>query len=246
MGIRPVGLGAFTALSRRELVSAPNAQFAVRSAEATFALTSGTTLGDAFDNGSTIDFAGDRLNLDDTGNGTGLSFGIGEDGFNSRRVFGDGPFYSLYFAEDVSTGGVLLVDNGLGFDFGFLVDGNSSGTNNTDVYIDGEFSSFFSTGESGSASVQLPIDAIQDSEILDEPGLAAVADNATAVTLANTAQVVTSATTMVPAPGFVIAMANVEVALDHRTGTDTVMSQVSGETWWTLPPSASTSRPVGC
>lgn len=103
---------------------------------------------------------------------------------------------------------------------GFIIDGNSSGTEEPLVTISGDTRviTFDTDAATGTASVVLPLDAIQDTEILDEPGVASVNSNA-GFALDGTVQTLLSRTITVPAAGVVVVTATSQLNLNHVTGT---------------------------
>jgi len=220
VSVRPAGGGGFSALPRRELVSAPNAQFAIRAAEATFALTSGTTLDDAINNGADVDLGDDLISITD-GVGT-MQIGAGDANDNNvLQLYGGDGFPVLYIAQDQDgQAGFMSIPSDPTFFNGMFFDGNASGTGSPLVSLFGNGSSmFFDLEESGTSSVLLPVDAVSASEIRDETGLA-FANRVTAIPIgANTT--VDSRTITPPADGFVIAIATAQFFLDHVTGSDT-------------------------
>ncbi|MEM1329113.1 MAG: hypothetical protein AAGG07_00990 [Planctomycetota bacterium] len=222
VSVRNAGSGAYTALPRREILATPNAQFAIRAAQATFAETSGTTLTEAFDNGNELDTTDQLLTLSDSINGGAIGVDVGDSGgFNSLQFFGDDSFF--YIAEDADGGGTFMqLGNAPNSGFGFVVDGND-GANNATVFIDGTSSSSFRTASSGNASVNFPQDAIGSFEILDEPGIAS-ASASSSLTLTPTSQTILSQTITVPSAGFLVAVGSVQVFADHVTGSDTAIN----------------------
>jgi hypothetical protein len=107
-------------------------------------------------------------------------------------------------------------------DFGaFVVDGNNDGNGNPFLSIAGANSgTSFITSESGDPSVNLPIDAVSSGEILNEVGAAANKQTFYTAFGVDPAPV-TSRTISCPTNGWVVAMAQGEIELDHDTGTFT-------------------------
>ncbi|MEM1183524.1 MAG: hypothetical protein AAGI53_00835 [Planctomycetota bacterium] len=223
--VRSAGSGAYSALPRREIVAAPNAQFAVRAAEATFAETSGTTLDEAINNGSDVDLGSDLISITD-GVGT-MFFGAGDDfGNNVLQFLGSTGDFAVYFAEDQDGGaGFMSVASDPAFFNGIFLDGDNNGTASPGLTMFGNAAILdLSMDQVGSASVALPTDAVESREILNEAGVAGVENANSPVVLTTTVQTVESATIVAPSVGFVLAIATVEVRADHQTGSDTTVT----------------------
>jgi hypothetical protein len=108
--------------------------------------------------------------------------------------------------------------------YGFFVDGNYSGTEATRVTIAGPSrATYFRMDQSGNSSVVLPNQAISDTEILDEPGIANNASNDTSFALGSIAGLYafTSRSISIPAGGYVLAIGTLNVQLSHYNGTTT-------------------------
>ncbi len=76
---------------------------------------------------------------------------------------------------------------------------------------------WFDLSESGSASVVLPSNAIQASEMLDEPGVGS--DNTASVTLTGTPQFLAGRTMTAPTDGYVLVIATAHASILHTNGT---------------------------
>ncbi|MEQ8771142.1 MAG: hypothetical protein RIB60_11610 [Phycisphaerales bacterium] len=132
---------------------------------------------------------------------------------------------TVYLDKDVSTGGggffsVYRHDgSGPGSSIGFQVDGNRSNTQDTHVTIRGENTTmFFDTTTAGDGTVVLPVDAINASEISNEPGVAETA-NSGAITLtasAATIDTLASATINCPSSGYVLVIGTFEASVSHQ------------------------------
>jgi len=171
--VRAAGGGAFTALPRQEIRATPHAVFAKSSEVSGFAMTSGTTLQEAFENGAAIDGATGPLRLTDSFESSVVDLFFNDGSLNDglRLVNDSGSeFFSIAEYTDGS-GGFLLINNGGSVFEGFIVDGNAFGTNSTFVGIFGNSSMFFDSSLSGNISVQLPVDSISPSETKAEAGL---------------------------------------------------------------------------
>ncbi len=145
------------------------------------------------------------------------------------------------------SGGYLSVGRGLGE--GFVVDGNSSGTNNPRMMMNGTSSLMFDMNSTGDGSAVLPVDAISSSEMLDEPGIASwgtpYGSELTSSFLPWRSQAIVA-----PADGYVLAIGSVNVSPWHVTGTETsIILGISLDqfslpfvqyVWVTIPAGAST------
>ncbi|MEM1183523.1 MAG: hypothetical protein AAGI53_00830 [Planctomycetota bacterium] len=222
VGVRPAGSGSFAALPRREIVSTPNAQFAMRAAEATFALTSGTTLDEAIDNGADVDLGTDRITITD-GVGT-MQLGAGDDFDNNvLQIYGSDGSPAVYIAEDQDgQAGFVNIPSDSVFFNGFAVDGNYLGTGSPFLRMFGNVLTFFDMSASGNDAVLLPNDAISANETLDEAGLAFA--RRIAVVGVGSPMVIDSRTITPPADGFVVALATAQLFIDHVTGSDTAVN----------------------
>lgn len=76
------------------------------------------------------------------------------------------------------------------------------------------------TGNADSSSVQLPTNAIQGSEIMDEPGVASDIEGSASVSINTTTPVTIGTQSIVcPTSGFVLVIASVQFNVPHVTGT---------------------------
>jgi hypothetical protein len=237
--VRPAGVGSFTTLRRQDLLSTPFALQAQEATTALFANDSGTSLDEAYDNGSTINANAGPVNI------------IGELDMGSPTVqsriemFGDlGTFPFFEFFQDGLTGGRINLNDEAGaflasFEsdfagegafmqlvggdspFGGLVwDGNAGLDNGGTFRIGGpNSSSFFNTNLTGDGSVALPASSVGSVEMANEPGLATRDDNLAGAALTATNTSLYSRTITAPAPGFVVAICTVEIFIDHVTGS---------------------------
>ncbi len=232
----------FTVLAPRQPVGAT--PYAVR------ALTSSSSLQDAWSNGSIID----NINLAPvnitgtldlgtptkngflrlfTNGGTSqvLQFGsIPGLGGQTRWFDENGATIGLFEADPQGTGvaGRLVGDGGaLNWDGDLLAGSPASGSLLT---ITGPASSLsFNTSLSGNDSFVLPANAVSAAEMFDEPGIAAENRNNAASLGTNFAPVVSRSIT-VPGPGYVIALANGTVSVILQTAQDgQVQAGVSDE-----------------
>ena len=143
-----------------------------------------------------------------------------------------------YGADDSGTGGRLQVSKDASYDVdkGIDLNGNWGGTEEPALRVLGSSrSATFFMNQSGDSSVFLPLDAIGDYEIVDEPGAAAVASN-TSVALTSTTAAVTSASITTPQPGYVLVIATCQVSITHTNGTGTDVDLGVSDSASTYPP----------
>ena len=115
-------------------------------------------------------------------------------------------------------GGYFYVNRATSY-AGFTVDGNYGNSNDPRVSITGATSSaVFDMSTTGNNSVALPADAVSNSEILDEPGVASNGENASTLIGADPT-VILSRSITVPASGYVLVMSSCQLTLIHSTGT---------------------------
>ena len=121
-------------------------------------------------------------------------------------------------ADNSGTGGLLYVKRDNTYT-GFFVEGNWNGTEEPAVGIMGSSQSArFRMDLSGSETVLLPTNAIEASEILDEPGVAsATTDDIITVPVRQSVTVIESQTILAPASGYVLVISTCEVIVDHET-----------------------------
>lgn len=126
------------------------------------------------------------------------------------------------FPSTSGTGGGLGIFRNDDPLYGFFVDGNYSGTEATRVTIAGPSrAAYFRMDLSGNSSVLLPTDAIADSEILDEPGVANYISSTGYIYLTGgtTIDALATRSINVPDAGYVLALATVNVWFNHTNGT---------------------------
>jgi hypothetical protein len=118
---------------------------------------------------------------------------------------GSGGFFNVYRSTSAA---------------GFTVDGNYSATNEPRVTINGSArDALFYMDQSGNSSVQLPLDAIYDAEILDEPGVASNKEGAAGITLDGTLQTLLSRSLTCPSSGYVLVIGTAQPQIGHVQGT---------------------------
>lgn len=120
---------------------------------------------------------------------------------------------------DTSTGGgaYLSLFRNDSTDEGFVLDGNHGGTEEPRMDITGSSrSAVFDMGEEGDSSVELPSEAVNSSEMHDEPGVASIqADGWIILSQGNVTTVASRTMTTVPADGFVFVMGTAQVEMDN-------------------------------
>jgi len=110
--------------------------------------------------------------------------------------------------------GFMYVDSP---DGGLVVDGNDEADGSMVIYIDGAGSSVqFDLGDTGDDSVELPNDAVNSAELLDEPGVACyyTGDN---LAMTHVYQPVVSQSIVAPGPGYAFVMATGQANCTHDT-----------------------------
>jgi hypothetical protein len=142
------------------------------------------------------------------------------------------------------TGGFLEVD-GPSESAVFYVEGNHGATGYPQVNISGASTATFDMSALGDPSVNLPVNAISGSEILDEPGVVNYATGLGAALTGSFASYA-SQTINAPAAGYVIVTGTADVSPSHTNGTVTnIIVSVSNSptsipatqnTWLYLPP----------
>lgn len=157
-------------------------------------------------------------------NSEGYSFDVSDEAGNYHtRVLPDLDGVGGYFSIRRNTANVA-----------FSVDGNYDGTQEPLVSIIGSARvAEFDMSQAGSGAVQFPSDAIQASEVLDEPGVASRISTST-VTIGDSRTNLLTRTITVPADGFVVATGTFQLYSGLNAG-DSVMVYYgltdNGTTW---------------
>lgn len=152
-------------------------------------------------------------------------FGFSPDGLEQYRLEPD---------NSTDGGGFLVVDSGTAPGAGnFVVDGNFGNSGSPLLRMTGASDFSVNCEQTGDASVVTPNNAISATETLDEPGLASA--QASSVVLTGVDASILSRTITVPAPGFVIAMAQGDIAVDHVAGTTSNIIWGVNDTAGTIP-----------
>ena len=144
---------------------------------------------------------------------------------------GEGGSINLYEEDGTSYAAIQpLVATGEGGYFRVAsssrIDGfevrDGSGAGEMAASIKGTNGVFFDTGLTGPSAVQLPMDAIEAAEILDEAGTAH-AYNSGPVSLNSGFNLALSRTITAPTSGFVLVMGSGELVATHNNGTSSVL-----------------------
>ena len=151
---------------------------------------------------------------------------IGDYGDHGGRVglYDEAANWTVRLEPDVNgTGGFLEVERSAG-SWGFMVDGNYSGTEEPWVSINGSARSVdFYMSRSGDSSVVLPNSAISASEIKDEPGVSnSLGTDYVFMTVGNY-YVIDSVDIDIPAAGYVEVTGGCYLNLYHSKGTNTAV-----------------------
>lgn len=136
----------------------------------------------------------------------------GEVRFNDEN----GSAYAVMEPDFLGDGGFFSIDRPGGLT-GFLVDGNSANSSPRVSILGNSSNMVFDAGTTGDASVQLPSASVASGEILDEPGVARSAANSF-LSLSGGVDALTSRTITCPDAGYVVAIANCELWIDHTSG----------------------------
>lgn len=220
--VRPNGQDVpFDVLSPRQRISpAPLANYALRS---------GTSLQDAYDNGSSIilgDGDGPVEIRSSTFNSARLNLGSDTGTESSGRFYMYGPTGNLMITAErdgsIGGGGFVTVKRNDDGANGIILEGNASNTESSQLSIFGpSIGMLLSTRLTNDASVQIPNNAINALEIINEVGAAEVEDLSATDLTDNLAaiDVINSVTIFTPTDGYVLVIASAEVTIGHATGT---------------------------
>jgi hypothetical protein len=221
--VAPAGQPSPTTLSPRTALTPAT--------RANYALRSGTTLTDAFRNGNTIQFVpvvglplvltgAPVVNMENSAGQTGISMG-----FN----FFQNPYLQLQTNQGLPSIRMDKISSGLGGgglinitrndqgEPGILLEGNSAGSQAPKITLDGQSTIVLDASTDADASVQLPVNAISSTEILNETG-AAESENSSFLSLTSDSGVIDlidSVTLNAPADGYALIFASGEVDIDH-------------------------------
>jgi hypothetical protein len=248
VSVRPAGIGSYTVLGRQELTATPHATYAINAGTTLDqAYGNGATIdadaGPVIIANSTTGTS--ELELGGTGARAGL---LQMFNFNAVRTFEAGSLNPGGYAQgygatgdqvwalqaDASNWGGGLVNvyrrtgagsGGGGTSFGIQLEGNWAGTEQSRLIMYGE------TGETniqlamdltGDAAVQFPTDAINATEMLNEPGIASVVgtSNVILTPVAATLDTIASATITCPSSGYVLVIATCELSVTHVQGIE--------------------------
>ena len=135
------------------------------------------------------------------------------------RAYSETGATQLYFGPDLNgEGGFLRIYSDETESSSFYVDGNYNGTSNPYMVLYGPTNSLgLNMSATGNASVALPPNAVDQFEILGEPGVAS-ATLETSVSLTSDPTVVMSRTISAPSAGYVLVIGTVQTAMTHTNG----------------------------
>lgn len=133
------------------------------------------------------------------------------------------PIVNLYRDQSAGGGGYISAyrrdGSGTGSSIGFEAQGNWAGTESALVTIRGETTTMFlDSSQDGDGSVRLDPDAINATEMLNEPGAASATFASTLNVLDDVATVI-SRTITCPTSGYVLVIGSAELELSHTNGT---------------------------
>lgn len=221
---------------------------------ANYAINSGTTLQNAYRNNPDITMevgvgpidlfsteaadAGLRM-YDEFGNQRVILF-KNAFGYGDLSLFGIGNnvVSRLYSTNSANGGGILtLARNGSGANGVSLV-GNSFGSESPRMLLTSATQSIdLDTSAVGDESVNLPNDAINSTEMLNETGLAE-SEESGAVTLTNvgaTVDIVNTVTINCPTSGYVFVIASAELSINHVSGALTTVNVGVSQSGFSIP-----------
>ncbi len=164
------------------------------------------------------------------GNEAVVAEALGSSNSGNLQVFNatGTPIITAQMDGSLNNGGYFNVyrrgASGTGSSVGFQVDGNFAGNESTHVTIRGDANTMtFQTHVSGDASVNLDTDAINATEMLNEPGIAFQASSSGAVLTptAATVDIIDQRTINCPSSGYVLVIASAEAQVGHILGADT-------------------------
>jgi len=117
---------------------------------------------------------------------------------------------------------------------GLVFDGNNGSGGSTLSLLGLGSSMSFDTAISGNDSVNLPTNAIEDTEILDEPGVAGI--NTSGVSMGTGSyETLASRSITVPASGYVLVLAQGDLGISHSSGTSSGYNYGVSDAPGTLP-----------
>ena len=215
-------------LPRQRIAPAPLSNYALRSG---YAIASGNTLQEVYDNGAKIirDPGGDPIDIRSSSPTTPAQLNLGstngDEGAGELVIFSrlGSSMFSIFRDPDTGGGAFLRLNRNESGDAGFIIDGNLGGTESAQVSIHGPDNTIqFITGALGDDTVIVPVDAINAAEILNEVGAAEVADSSGTVLTEGLAavDVLNSVTISAPADGYVLVLASAEFTVSHISGTN--------------------------
>ena len=174
-----------------------------------------------------------------SGNGGTLSFYQPTTGNLTLKIYGNDPsggagFY-MYSENGFEQVGIEPDHDGSGvyvrlarldqaFGSGLIFDGSYLGSGNASVSINGSARSVdLNMNNAGTDSVSLPTDAVQDTEILDEPGVASAAPGTTTA-LSGLYDNILTRTITCPTSGYCVVIGSVTPEASHTGGLQSLAS----------------------
>ena len=200
------------------------------------------------------------LELDENGSvlfGYAPPQGIGDDG--EFRLMRDGlPDGEVMRGSNDTHGGVLEINdeagntmtkiwgdtNGSGVfadfysdiaDVGFRINGNYAGTGDPRIQMMGASNANFNMDQAGDASVELPNNAVNASETLDEAGVASEIFTGF-FHFSGGVETVVSRTITAPAAGYVLVIATAQANAVHTSGSNTILDLGVSDVSTSFPP----------
>jgi hypothetical protein len=229
--VSPAGQPGSTTLAPRTKITP--------AALANYALRSGTSLQDAYNNAEAridFDIAKGPLNYFGSANQEPvINFynSLGDIRASIGNSFSQDAGYLalaspqntvfLRLEHDISAGGgaFMLLTRNDSLSQGIVLEGNVSNSENARVSIFGNDNAInLNTNSTGDLTVAVPVDAINSTEMLNEAG-AAETEAFSSVLLSDdaiTVDVINSVTINAPADGFVLVLATAEVTVNHSAG----------------------------
>jgi len=128
-------------------------------------------------------------------------------------------YLEMHVDGSAGGGGLLFIDRNNINDIGFEVNGNYLGTESARVEVNGASRSIvLDTSVAGNDSVALPVDAIESTEVLDEPGVAGYASDSIYF-FGTPLAAILSRTITVPESGYCFVIATGQANCNHSPGT---------------------------
>lgn len=230
LSVAPDG-GPFTALSPRQpIIPAPLANYALRS---------GTSLQDAYENGEVITMDSTRGVIEIKGSPSqDPAIFIRNELAELRAIYGQSSFdaglllllsptgeemIELNHDASVGGGGYMEIARNDAGESGIVLEGNRLGDEASRMSLIGPDRAItLNTQTDGDLSVFIPTDSINSSEILNEVGAAETVNGTTLISLSTqptNPDQIASVTINAPSPGSVLVIATAETSISHVNGT---------------------------